>query len=237
MGRFCLKFVIPALACACLCGCQTVMDFLESFEDGGSGRSGGPAAHEDAGDAASDGAVYYDGVPRIRPGVAMAVQVGATGQPPTVMQVQVDEKGEVTLQYLLQEPVLCNGLTLDAFKQKLIKCYQVYIKQPVVTVSFLPVSDGAVSPYGTVTVLGEVQQPGPVNMPATMDLTVTKVLKLAGGLKPFADKSKIRVTSCDKDGNKRRTYVNLNEIGREGLISKDIALRAGDVVWVPESWY
>ncbi|MGN0855030.1 MAG: polysaccharide biosynthesis/export family protein [Kiritimatiellia bacterium] len=219
-------------------GCQIVKDYFDSVENGSDGQTARPSAQEDAGDAASDGAVYYDGIPRLRPGVAISVQVGAAGQTPSVMQVQVDQNGEATLQYLLQDPVYCNGLTLDAFKQKLIKCYQVYIKQPVVTVSFLPVDgNNGVSPYGTVTVLGEVQMPGPVNMPATMDLTVTKVLKLAGGLKPFADKNKIRVTSCDKDGNKRRTYINLNEIGREGLISKDIALRAGDVVWVPESWY
>ena len=225
------------LACGCMCGCQTIKDYLDSFEEGGSAQAGGK---EDPDDAANDGAVYDEGIPRLRPGVAVVVQVGATGQPPTVMQVQVDEKGEVTLQYLLQEPVLCNGLTLDAFKQKLIKCYQVYIKQPVVTVAFMAADNNNssyVSPYGTVTVLGEVAMPGPVNMPATMDLTVTKVLKLAGGLKPFADKKKIRVTSCDKDGNKKRTYINLEEIGREGLINKDIALRSGDVVWVPESWY
>lgn len=232
MGRLCLKFVILTLACVCMWGCETITKILDRFENGGGAQ---PTRVDDAADAA---AVYYDGIPRIRPGVGVAVQVGAAGQPPTVMQVQVDQNGEATLQYLLQEPVLCNGLTLDAFKQKLIKCYQVYIKQPVVTVSFLPVEGSTgVSPYGWVTVLGEVAQPGPVNMPATMDLTVTKVLKLAGGLKPFADKSKIRVTSCDKDGNKKQTYVDLIEIGRQGLTDKDIALRAGDVVWVPERWY
>ena len=220
-----------------MCGCQTIKDYLDSFENGGSAQAGGK---EDPDDAANDGAVYDEGIPRLRPGVAVVVQVGATGQQPTVMQVQVDQKGEATLQYLLQDPVLCNGLTLEAFKQKLVKCYQVYIKQPVITVAFMHAdsnNSSYVSPYGTVTVLGEVAMPGPVNMPATMDLTVTNVLKLAGGLKPFADKKKIRVTSCDKDGNKKRTYINLEEIGREGLINKDIALRSGDVVWVPESWY
>ena len=164
------------LACGCMCGCQTIKDYLDSFEKGGSAQAGGK---EDPDDAANDGAVYYDGIPRLRPGVAVVVQVGATGQQPTVMQVQVDQKGEVTLQYLLQDPVLCNGLTLEAFKQKLVKCYQVYIKQPVVTVAFMHAdsnNSSYVSPYGTVTVLGEVAMPGPVNMPATMDLTVTKVL-------------------------------------------------------------
>ncbi len=225
-----IRFVL-AYACLGVCGCQSVIDFLDSLEGSGMSRQA-PV------DPSDDMVVYDDGVPRVRPGVAMMIQVGATSQQPTTMQVQVDQKGEITLQYLLQEPVLCNGLTLEALKQKLIKAYQVYIKQPVVTVAFLPVDgNNGVSPYGFVTVLGEVAQPGPVNMPATMDLTVTKALKLAGGLRPFADKGKIRVTSCDKDGNKKRTIVDLKEIGEKGLINKDITLRSGDVVWVPESWY
>ncbi len=228
MEKFCLKTVLLALVCFGVCGCASVRSLFAP--DSGRGQ-------EDATDPDAN-AVYDDGVPRVRSGVVVVVQVGAASQQPSSMQAQVDQKGEITLPYLLTEPVLCNGLTLEALKQKLVKAYQVYIKQPVVTVAFVPVDgNNGVSPYGFVTVLGEVAQPGPVNMPATMDLTVTKALKLAGGLKPFADKGRIRVTRCDKDGNKKRTIVNIKEIGEQGLINKDITLRAGDVVWVPESWY
>jgi protein involved in polysaccharide export with SLBB domain len=153
------------------------------------------------------------------------------------MQAQVDEKGEITLPYLLQKSVACNGLTLEDLKQKLVKAYEEYIKQPQVTVTFAPFDGRGVSPWGTVTVLGEVAVPGPVNMPSTRDLTLTKVLQAAGGLRPFANKTQIRVTRCDKDGNQTKTIVNLNEIGEKGRIDKDIPLKAGDVVWVPETWY
>ena len=131
----------------------------------------------------------------------------------------------------------CNKLTLDALKQKLVKAYSEYYKQPQITVTFAPYDGKGVSPWGTVTVLGEVVSQGPVNMPPTMDLTVTKVLQEAGGLRPFANKAKIRVTRCEKDGSKTITIVDLEEIGKEGRVEKDIALRAGDVVWVPERWY
>jgi len=153
------------------------------------------------------------------------------------MNVLVDQNGDITLPLLLQEPVACDGLTLDALKQKLVKAYSKYYRQPMITVTFAPYDGKGVSPWGTVTVLGEVGNPGPVNMPATMDLTVTKVLQAAGGCKPFADKTAIRVTRCDKDGNQTRTYVNINEIGKDGRVDKDMSLRAGDVVWVPETWY
>ncbi|MDE3275533.1 MAG: SLBB domain-containing protein [Verrucomicrobiota bacterium] len=182
-------------------------------------------------------ATWWDG-PRIRPGVALIVQVGTVAAPPTVMNVLVDQNGDITLPLLLQSPIACDGLTRDALKQKLVKAYSKYYRQPMVSVEFAPYDARmGVSPYGTVTVLGEVVRPGPVNMPSTMDLTVTKVLQEAGGCKPFADKKSIRVTRCDKDGNMTRTTVNLDEIGKDGRIDKDMTLRAGDVVWVPETWY
>ena len=180
---------------------------------------------------------YFDG-PRVRPGIALVVVVSAGGSAqPATMQVQVDQSGNLTLPLLLQSPVACDGLTLDALRQKLVKLYSDYYKQPQVTVTFAPYDGKGVSPWGTVTVLGEVASPGPVNMPSTMDLTVTKVLQAAGGLRPYANKSNIRVSRRDKDGRKTTYVIDLIEIGEKGRIEKDIVLRAGDVVWVPETWY
>lgn len=216
--------VLLVLLCACtvICGCGTVQDFF--------------AGSDDRVDS-SVVATWWDG-PRVRPGVLLIIQVGTVSAPPTVMNVEVDQNGDITLPYLLQEPVACDGLTLDSLKQKLLKAYSKYIRQPMITVTFGPFdARGGVSPWGTVTVLGEVARPGPVNMPSTMDMTVTKVLQEAGGCKPFADKSSIRVTRCDRDGRQTKTEVDIKEIGKDGRVDKDMLLRAGDVVWVPETWY
>jgi len=223
MGKlYRLKVVLVLLALICASGCDTVHDtfFLNSV---------GPV------DSAVV-ATWWDG-PRIRPGIALVIQVGTAGAPPTMMECLVDQNGEVTLPLLLQEPVSCDGLTLEALKQKLVKAYSVYLRSPQITVTFAPDDGKGVSPWGTVTVLGEVGNPGPVNMPATMDLTVTRALQAAGGLRQYADKSNIRVTRCDKDGNQTRMKVDLNEIGKDGRVDKDMVLRAGDVVYVYESWY
>ena len=180
-------------------------------------------------------ATWFDG-PRIRPGVHLVVQVSTANMPPVTMSCVVDSKGEIVLQHLLSEPVSCDGLRLDALKDKLTKAYQVYYKQPQVTVNFA--SDGSgVSPWGSVTVLGEVGSPGPVNMSATDDMTVTRVLKMAGGLRTYADKTNIRVTRCDREGRQTRYTVDIEEIGEEGRPDKDMILKAGDVVWVPTTWY
>ena len=216
--------ILFALFCICtgLCGCETVH---EMFAGGGQKVDSSVVA------------TWWDG-PRIRPGVNLIIQVGTVAAPPTVMNAEVDQNGDITLPLLLQEPVACDGLTLEALKQKLVKAYSKYYRQPMITVTFGPFdARGGVSPWGTVTVLGEISRPGPVNMPSTMDMTVTKVLQEAGGCKPFADKSAILVTRCDKDGNQTKTKVDINEIGKGGRVDKDMLLRAGDVVWVPETWY
>ena len=209
-----------------LCGCETATDAIRGLFNGDSSKVDSAVV-----------ATWWDG-PRIRPGVQLIIQVGTVAAPPTVMNAQVDQNGDITLPLLLQKPIACDGLTLEALKQKLVKAYSEYYRQPMITVTFGPVDPiGGVSPWGTVTVLGEVVRPGPVNMPSTMDLTVTKVLQAAGGCKPFADKSAILVTRCDKEGNQTKTKVDIKEIGKEGRIDKDMPLRAGDVVWVPETWY
>lgn len=219
--RFAISALSAAVLCAVASGCRTIEKLF---------------ADEDPIDAAAV-AKYWDG-PRIGPGMVLEIQVGSATTAPKEMGVLVDQNGEITLPYLLQEPVACDGLGLDALKQKLVKEYSVYIRQPQVTVTFGKYDErSGVSPWGTVTVLGEVGNPGPVNMPATMDMTVTKVLQVAGGVKPFANKSRIIVTRCDKDGNQTRTRVNLHEIGEDGRFDKDMVLKAGDVIYVPETWY
>ena len=197
-----------------------------------------PYFSDHAADEPAMNAVYWDG-PRVRPGVALIIQIGTGATQPSVFNVLVDQGGEITLPLLLQEPVACDGLTLDALKKKLIRAYSEYYRQPQVTVTFAPYdgSRGSVSPWGTVKVLGEVGSPGPVNMPPTFDLTVTKALQMAGGTRAFADLGAIRVTRCDKDGHQNRMTVDITEIGKEGRADMDLKLVPGDVIWVPERWY
>ncbi len=224
MDKVCTRtalWLIFVGALICVSGCETIMGIVGSPEEKGPGVE----------------SEWVDPTPRVRPGVGLVIAVGSGAQQPVTMQVLVDQNGDVTLPHLLQNPVACDRLTLDALKQKLVKLYSEYYKQPQVSVTFAPYDGKGVSPWGTVTVLGEVVSPGPVNMPPTMDLTVTKVLQAAGGVRPFANKSKIKVSRCDKDGKRTTFTIDLYEIGEKGRIEKDISLRAGDVVWVPETWY
>ena len=222
MGSVCLRMAVLTLACAILPGCRTIVDLF------------GTDDHKI--DMTQPGVQKMLGKPCARPGVVLNIQVGATGVKPVEMEVQVDQQGKITLPYLLPEPVQCDGLTIAELQAKLVKAYEQYIRQPQVTARFGAFDTvNGVSPYGVVNVMGEVVRPGPVNMPATMDLTVTKALMAAGGTKPFADKRKVRVSRCAEDGTKTTTFVDLVEIGEKGRIDKDIVLKPGDVVYVHET--
>ena len=209
------------LACSVLSGCYTIKRLI---------------CKEEPVDVTAM-AKYWDG-PRVGPGITLNIVLSSGSTTPVTMSALVDQNGDITLPHLLTEPVHCDGLSLDGLRQELVKRYSEFYRQPLISVTF-GAWDGrsGVSPWGTVMVMGEVGTPGPVNMPATMDLTITKVLQLAGNLKPYADKTSIVVTRCDKDGKRTQIDVDLRDIGQGGRADLDIALRAGDVVYVPESWY
>ena len=181
-------------------------------------------------------ATYFDG-PKVRPGIALAISVSATGtKGHESKQYFVDAEGYITME--LVGGIHCDGLTLIELQRKVTEAYKEYYQEPHVTATFIYTpSAGMVSPWGTVTVMGEVGKPGPVDVPSTQDLRLTRALQLAGGTSPLADKRRVRVTRCEKDGTQTRMDVDLVEIGEKGRPDKDILLRAGDVVWVPMSWY
>ena len=217
-----LQKALWVLLFSVLCGCETLLDALENP----------PPEDVDANVLAT----YFDG-PKVRPGVALGISVTATGtQGDMAKQYFVDAEGYISME--LVGRIKCDGLSLVALQEKITAAYKEYFLDPHVTATFIyQPGSNMVSPWGTVTVLGEVGRPGPVDVPSTMDLRVTRALQLAGGANAIADKRRVLVTRCDKDGKQTKTRVNLVEIGEDGRPDKDMLLKAGDVVWVPMSWY
>lgn len=181
-------------------------------------------------------ATYFD-VARVRPGVALSISVTATGtQGQASKQFFVNADGYISMELVGQLKV--DGLTLVELEQKVKDAYKEYFRDPQVMATFVyQAGGGMVSPWGTVTVLGEVGRPGPVDIPSTQDLTLLRALQLAGGVSALADRRRVQVAHCDKNGKQTKRKINLNEIGEEGRADMDVLLKAGDVVWVPVSWY
>ncbi|MEA5466514.1 polysaccharide biosynthesis/export family protein [Leptothoe sp. PORK10 BA2] len=70
-----------------------------------------------------------------------------------------------------------------------------------------------------------VQQPG--------RLTVTRALRLAGGIRPLADLRRVEVKRTTRSGDSRTISLDLWQLVAAGEGSQDLVLQAGDTVVVP----
>jgi len=86
-----------------------------------------------------------------------------------------------------------------------------------------------------VFVMGRVSRPGAVKAKLSEGITLLQAIADAGGLAEGAKEGSITITRKGKDGKEQKIRVNLKSIikGKK----KDIVLREGDVVYVPESFW
>lgn len=174
--------------------------------------------------------------PRIRPGIRINVTVEVARSVQTRAEnVRVSQNGEVALP--LVGDVQVDGMTLREAENVLIEAYAAYYVDPSVRADFVAESGDASSPWGYVTVLGQVRNPGRVNLPPTRDLTVTRAIQLAGGLGNSARERSVRISRWNADGQRDEMRINLRKVGARGARHEDVLLRDGDVVFVPETFF
>ena len=191
---------------------------------------------EDAPDMGGMTVYVPPGEPTIVPGLTLRVAVTASGSGVKEELKEVNANGEILMDLI--GAIKCEGLTIVELQERIKGAYKDYYIDPQVTVGFAYVENaGMKSPWGSVLLMGEITRPGPVNMPSTRDLNVTRAVMLAGGSTVVANKRKVRVTRREKDGSLKRFIVDIEKIGKEGRTDLDIDLKPGDVIWVPESWY
>jgi protein involved in polysaccharide export with SLBB domain len=84
----------------------------------------------------------------------------------------------------------------------------------------------------TITVLGQAQNPGVFELPVNRSLTVVEAVGLAGGVTRIANSKKITLKR-GKSGEVQQVDLKAITSGK----SKDIPLRDGDVLTIPESLF
>jgi polysaccharide biosynthesis/export protein len=137
-------------------------------------------------------------------------------------QLPVRPDGKVSMPLL--HDIQAAGLTPMQLRDKITAGLQEYMPSPEVSVTVLEVRSYRVS------VLGEVQKPGVLQLKAPT--TVLEALALAGGFRDFASPSKIVIFRKNGRGQTERLRFNYNRaVGAAG--EDNVTLRSGDVVVVP----
>lgn len=174
-------------------------------------------------------------VVKLRPGLVISMSVLVAGKKEIDEPVKrVSDNGTIMLPLLGEIDVL--DLSLEELQGRLTSRYVEFFVEPQVILDFVRNTEAeGISPWGFVTVLGQVQRPGRVAVPATRDMTVSGAIQKAGGFAPSAKAGAILVTQSQPDGRTLTRTVNLHAVGAAGRREEDVILNANDVVFVPES--
>ncbi|WP_375773756.1 polysaccharide export protein [Archangium gephyra] len=133
---------------------------------------------------------------------------------------------EGTIDYPLCGKVHLAGRTSGTAADALRECLTRYLRHPEVSV--------AIREYNSkkVFVFGEVQKPGTFSYEEGM--TIIEAVTLAGGFTKLASPNGTQVARQD-EGQQLKIRVPVKDI-RDGA-EKNFALRPGDIVYVPESFF
>jgi polysaccharide export outer membrane protein len=149
--------------------------------------------------------------------------------PEVSMSVPVRPDGKITTP--LVEDLQASGKTPTALARDIEKALAKFIQQPVVTV----VVTGFVGTYGEqIRVIGQAARPQA--LPYRRDMSLMDVLIAVGGVTEFASGNKASIIR-KVDGKLEKLPVRLNDLIKDGDISANVAMRPGDVLVIPESFF
>jgi polysaccharide biosynthesis/export protein len=138
-------------------------------------------------------------------------------------QLPVRPDGKISLPLL--HDVQAAGLTPMQLRDKIAAALAEFMPNPEVSVTVLEVRSYRVS------VLGEVQKPGVLQLKA--DTTVLEAIALAGGFRDFASPGKITILRKDTKGATQKIPFNYNRVVKDNRSQDNVTLKSGDVVVVP----
>ncbi|MEX2206962.1 MAG: polysaccharide biosynthesis/export family protein [Myxococcota bacterium] len=141
----------------------------------------------------------------------------------SVPRAEVRLDGKISVPLI--DDVQAAGKTPLQLKQELTERLHEYVTAPMVTV--IVASVGSKLVY----IIGEVTREGPVNMQP--DMRVLDAISLAGGLNPFAGKSRIKIIRSQGTAPAEFTFDYDRFVdGRD--LAQNILLIPGDTIVVPE---
>jgi len=149
--------------------------------------------------------------------------------PEVSLTVPVRPDGKITTP--LVQDMNASGKTPTQLARDLEKSLEKYIQQPIVTV----IVTGFVGPYSEqIRVVGQAAKPQA--LPYRENMSLMDVLIAVGGVTEFAAGNKA-VIIRNNDGKQETYSVRLNDLIKRGDLSANAAMRPGDVLVIPESFF
>lgn len=219
-----MKHLIPfLLSFFLLCGSALI-----GQEAGSSNSAGAPSSSGSSGSSSSGGSS----------GIGMVVGSNYVLKPSDVIQIEVYQEqdldrsvrieGDGTVALALVGKIKVAGMTVAESKSLITDLYnRDYLVDPqisVLVVSFSP---------KVIHILGSVNRPGVVNIPPDRDLTLTEAMSMVNGVTRLGNPKAIKIKRVDQSGRSRQMEVNFSKIVTDPDV-RDIVLKEGDTIWVPE---
>ena len=163
----------------------------------------------------------------VGPGDSLNIQVWRN--PELSMTVAVRPDGKITTP--LVEDLPASGRTPTQLAREIEKALSKYVQSPVVTV----IVGGGVGPYSEqIRVLGEAARPQA--LPYRENMTLLDVMIVVGGITDFAAGNRASILRT-VGGRREQLGVRLRDLLRGGDLTANVAVRPGDVVIIPQSYF
>ena len=150
-------------------------------------------------------------------------------QPDLDVKARVTSKGEIAFPLLGKVKVV--GLTVSEVEDLITELLAAdYLVNPQVQVF--------ISEYRVkqISVLGSVKTPGKYDMYPERETTVLQAIAMAGGFSEVASRNNTRIIR-NEDGEEKIIPIKVTDITTKGMKEKDVELKPGDIVYVPESFF
>ena len=157
------------------------------------------------------------------------VNVVVWRNPELSMVVPVRPDGRITTP--LVEDLAASGKTATQLARDIEQALGKYIQSPVVTV----IVTGFVGPFSEqIRVIGEAARPQA--LPYRENMTLLDVMIAVGGITDFAAGNKASILRTG-GGSTQQLGVRLVDLVKGGDLSANVAMRPGDVVVIPQSFF
>jgi polysaccharide export outer membrane protein len=162
----------------------------------------------------------------IGPGDTIQVFVWRNPELTTTVPVRPDGK----ISTALVEDMIAVGKTPSQLARDIEKVLGEYVRSPQVNV----IVTQPMSTFSQVRVIGQVARPQA--LPYREGMTVLDAILACGGLGPFAAANRSKVVRTE-GGKQREIRTKVDDLVNKGALDQNVALKPGDVLVVPQSFF